>query len=106
MFIRVIYQSGLRDFWAAFAVYPAELYELTLQDVQLAALIQCLFRIDAVPDQADTQSPLRAGRGAKAGKLTSPAVGGIYLSVFAGTAVTDYKVIRDRQCACRTEATG
>ena len=106
MFIRVIYQSELRFFWAAFAVYPAELYELTLQDVQLSALIQCLFRIDTVPEQADTQSPLRAGRGVKAGQLTPPAVGGIYLSVFADAAVTDYKVIRDRQCACGAEATG
>ena len=53
MFIRVIYQSELRVFSAAFAVYPAELYELALQNVQLAALIQCLFRIDAIPEQAD-----------------------------------------------------
>ena len=106
MFIGVIYQSELWVCSAGFAVYPAELYELTLQDVQLAALIQCLFRIDAVPDQADTQSPLRTSRSAKAGKLTSPAVGGIYLSVFADTAVTDYKVIRDRQRTCRAEAIG
>ena len=43
----------LRVFWAVFAVYPAELYEFALQDIQLTALIIRWFRLGSVPDQTD-----------------------------------------------------